>query len=190
MNGIRTLALACAFVAGFAPRPVSAHMTPPVVLATDREAVSRLLGGASRYFVREVRLSAAQQDAVRQKTAWTPDADYYRFYVGRSGDGAAVGAVLFLSEFTIHGPVRVAAAIGPDGKIRGASVVEVTEESYSWVKPLLDGGFLRRFPGRDARGALGATGDVGGSMSRFYADVIARLIARAAALYEVAPSKT
>jgi hypothetical protein len=101
-----------------------------------------------------------------------------------------IGAVLFLSEFTIHGPVRVAAAIGPDGKIKGASVVEVTEESYTWVKPLLDGGFLRRFSGRDARAALGAAGDVGGSMPRFYADVIARLIARAAALYDTALSKT
>lgn len=190
MNKIRRLMLACAVLAGFGPRPAPAHMTPPVVLATDRDAVSRLLGGASRYFVREVRLSAAQQDAVRQKTGWTPDADYYRFYVGRTADGASVGAVLFLSEFTIHGPVRVAAAMGPDGKIRGASVVEVTEETYSWVKPLLDAGFLRRFPGRDARGALGAAGDVGGSMPKFYADVIAHLIARAAALYDVAPSKT
>jgi len=190
MNKIHSLTLACALLASFAPRPAPGHMTPPVVLATDREAVSRLLSGASRYFVREVRLSASQQDAIRQKAAWTPDEDYYRFYVGRTADGVALGAVLFLSEFTIHGPVRVAAAIGPDGRIRGASVVEVTEESYSWVKPLLDAGFLRRFSGRDARGALGAAVDVGGSMPRFYADVIARLIARAAALYDVALSRT
>ena len=81
--------------------------------------------------------------------------------------------------------MRVAVAVGPDGRVTGASVVEVTEESYTWVKPVLDSGFLQRFVGRDARSALAQTGDVGGSMPRFYADVIARLIARAATLYEV-----
>ena len=182
--------LASAILSGLASVPARAHITPPVVLASDREAVVRLLPSATRYFVREVRPSLAEQDAIRQRIGWNADDDYYRFYVGRTADGAPVGAVLFLTEFTIHGPVRVAAAFGPDGKIRGASVVEVTEETYSWVKPLLDAGFLRRFSGRDARGALVTTGDVGGSMPKFYADVIARLIARAAALYEVAPSKT
>jgi hypothetical protein len=191
MNAPRAaILLVCFASASFTARPASAHMTPPIVLATDRDAVGRLLSGASRYFVREVRLSPAQRDAVRQKTGWVPDADYYRFYVGRGGDGAMVASVLFLSEFTIHGPVRVAVALGPDGRIKGASVVEVTEETYTWVKPLVDSGFLRRFSGRDARMVLGtATSDVGGSMPRFYADVIARLIARAAALYEVSASK-
>jgi hypothetical protein len=132
-----------------------------------------------------VRLSAADRKAIRQKTGWNPDDDHYRFYIGRAADGAAVGATIFLSEFTIHGPVRVAVAIGPEGKVSGASVVEVTEESYTWVKPLLDGGFLQRFAGRDGRSALAQTGNIGGSMPRFYAEVIARLVGRAATLYEV-----
>jgi len=162
-----------------------AHITPPVVLASDREAVVRLLPAATRYFVREVRPSPAEQDAIRQRTGWNPDEDFYRFYVGRTAEGAPVAAIVFLSEFTLHGPVRVAVAVGPDGKVTGASVVEVTEESYTWVKPLLDGGFLQRFAGHDARDALAQAENVGGSMPRFYAGVIARLIARAATLYEV-----
>jgi len=189
MTAIRTAVLVFALIAAVSSGPAPAHMTPPVVLSSDRDAVSRLLSGATRYFVREVRLSGADTDAVRQTSGWKPEDDYYRFYVGRTADAAEVGAVAFLSEFTIHGPVRVAAAIGPDGKVKAATVVEVTEESYTWVKPLMDGGYLRRFAGRDARGALGAGQDVHGSMPRFYADVIARLIARAAALYDVAISR-
>jgi hypothetical protein len=170
-------------LAGLASMPARAHITPPVVLASDREAVVRLLPAATRYFVREVRPSSAEQHAIRQRTGWNADDDFYRFYVGRTAEGALVAATVFLSEFTLHGPVRVAVAVGPDGKVTGASVVEVTEESYTWVKPLLDSGFLQRFVGRDARSVQ--TEDVDASMPRFYAGVIARLIARAATLYQV-----
>jgi hypothetical protein len=179
------ITLASAILSGLASVHAGAHITPPVVLASDREAVARLLPAATRYFVREVRLSPAEREAIRQRAEWNPDEDYYRFYVGRTAEGALVAATVFLSEFALHGPVRVAVAVGPDGRVTGASVVEVTEESYTWVKPVLDSGFLQRFVGRDAPSALAQTGDVGGSMPRFYADVIARLIARAATLYEV-----
>ena len=177
-----------ALVAAAIAAPARAHITPPVVLASDRDAVARLLSGSSRYFVREIRLSPAQRQGVRQKTGSTPEDELVRFYIGRTADGATVGATTFVSEFTMHGPVRVAVALTPDGKVRGASVVEVTEESYAWVKPLVDGGFLQRFAGRDARAASSQSVDGGGSMSRFYAGVIARLVGRAAALYEVTQS--
>jgi len=185
MSKRTALSLASAILSGLASAPGRAHITPPVVLVSDREAVVRLLPAATRYFVREVRLSPAEREAIQQGVGWNPDDDYYRFYVGRTADGAPVAATVFLSEFTLHGPVRVAVAVGPDGKVTGASVVEVTEESYTWVKPLLDSGFLDRFAGHDARDALSQTGNVGGSMPRFYAGVIARLIARAATLYQV-----
>jgi hypothetical protein len=177
--------LASAILSGLASVPASAHITPPVVLASDREAVARLLPAATRYFVREVRLSPAEREAIRQRSGWNPDEDYYRFYVGRTEEGTTVATAVFLSEFTLHGPVRGAVAVGSDGKVTGASVVEVTEESYTWVKPVLDSGFLHRFVGSDARSALAQAGSVGGSMPRFYADVNARLIGRAATIYEV-----
>ena len=181
--------LALAFAAAFVLVPVAAaraHITPPVRLASEREAVTRLLTGATRYFVREVRLTPAQRQTVRRRTGWSPDDDYYRFYVGRTADRAAVAFAVFLTDFTIHGPVRVAVALAPSGKVKSAAVVEISEETYQWVKPLLEAGFLEGFAGADAGSAASQTAGAGNSMERFYARVIAGLVARAAVLYEVA----
>jgi hypothetical protein len=161
------------------------HITPPVVLLSDRAALALALAGARRFFVREVRLSSAEKEAVAQRTRWTPDEDFYRFYLGRDADGRLVAAAVFVSDYTIHGPVRVAVAIGADRAVRAVRVVEVTEETYGWVKPLIDGDFPTQFVGRPATqpGTLPAVPD---PMSEFYAKVIAGLVARGAALLEVA----
>lgn len=169
--------------------PARAHMTPPVVLASEREAVTRLLSGSSRYFVREVRLSSAGKAAVRERTRWSADDPYYRFYVGRGADGAVIATAVLLTDFTIHGPVRVAVALAPDGKVKGALVVEMTEEVYGWVKPLLDSGFLQRFAGSDTHSAPMNVAGIDNAMRRFYAEVIAGLVSRAGALYEVTIGK-
>jgi hypothetical protein len=176
--------LLCALAAG----PALAHITPPVTLASDRDAVATLLPGAKRYFVREVRLTRADRESVQQKTGWSPDEDFYRFYLGRDEQGREVGAVAFLSDYTIHGPVRVAVGLTPDGRVRAAKVVEVTEETYPWVKSLLDQGFLSDLQGRDPRAALRTTAGKG-SMARFFGEVILGLTQRAAVLYEVAGSR-
>jgi hypothetical protein len=166
--------------------PVRAHITPPVVLASDRDAVAGLLGGSTKYLVREVRLSSPEREAVRKRTGWGADDDFYRFYVGRDERGRTVGATVFLNEFTIHGPVRVAVALADDGKVKGAMVVEVSEETYSWVKPLLDRDFIRAYVGLDGHGRFAVSEAKGvPSMQRFYEGVIAGLIQRAAVLYEV-----
>src|SRR5581483_11708856 len=102
------------------------------------DALLGLLQGARKFFVREVRLSDAERAAIRRTSGWSPDEDFYRFYLGRDADGRLVAAAVFVTDFTIHGPVRVAVALGPDGRVRGATVVEVTEETYPWVKPLID----------------------------------------------------
>jgi hypothetical protein len=96
-----------------------------------------------------------------------------------------VTALVFLTEYTVHGPVRVAVALGPDGKVRGATVVELTEETYPWVKPLIDRNFTRDYVGLDGRGSF-ALKQVGVSdMAHFYGEVVASLIKRAALLYEL-----
>ncbi|PYN10243.1 MAG: hypothetical protein DME02_00315 [Candidatus Rokuibacteriota bacterium] len=176
--------LAAALVSLCLVAPARAHITPPVVLVSDRDAVVSLLAGARRFFVREVRLTAAEKQAIRQQTGWTPEDDFYRFYIGRDDQGRVVAATVFLTEFTIHGPVRVAVALGPDGKVKGATVVELTEETYPWVKPLLDRNFTREYVGRDARGTFAVSAGGGESMAQFYGQVVASLIQRAAALYE------
>jgi hypothetical protein len=167
----------------------AAHITPPVVLMSERDALAGVLSGARRFFVREVRLSAAERALVQQRARWTPDEDFHRFFLGRDAEGRLVAAAVFLSEFTIHGPIRVAVAVGPDRAVRGVRVVEVTEETYVWVKPLIDAGFARQFVGHPATHAVSAQA-AADPMSQFYAQVIAELVRRAAALLDVAAIST
>src|SRR5438067_3680809 len=185
----RYRSIAAALVALSLAAPAAAHITPPVVLVSDRDAVVSLLAGARRFFVREVRLTAAEKQTIRQQTGWSPEDDFYRFYIGRDEQGRVLAATVFVTEFTIHGPVRVAAALGPDGKVKGATVVELTEETYPWVKPLLDRNFTRDYVGRDAHGTFAVSAGGGESMAQFYGDIVASLIQRAAALYETAVLK-
>jgi hypothetical protein len=166
----------------------AAHMTPPVILLSDRDAVASLLGGARRLFAREVRLTPEEREAIRKPTGWSPDDDFYRFYVGRDDQGRLLAAATFLTEFTIHGPVRVAVGLGSDGKVRGVRVVELSEETYPWLKPLLDQDFTREFVGQDSRGRF-AVAAGGGEMGRTYGGVVASLVRRAAVLYEVGVMK-
>ena len=181
----RTLRLLLAAVALLVSgATASAHVTPPVVLVSDRDALVGLLAGARRFFVREVRLSPQQKAAVKAQTGWTPDEDFYRFYVGRDADGRLVAATVFVTEYTIHGPVRVAVALGGDGRVRGATVVELTEETYGWVQPLIDGGFMKGFVGQDARARVASPTGLD-QMPQFYGQVIASLVQRAALLFEV-----
>jgi hypothetical protein len=146
--GILALALT-----GSIAGPALGHVTPPVVLVSDRDAVAGLLPGARRFFVREVRLNAQQRQTL-QRAGWKADEDFYRFYLGRDDQGRLVGAMVFLSEYTIHGPIRVAVGLGPDGKVRGATVVEMSEETYPWLKPLIDRDFTRDYVGLDSRGTF------------------------------------
>jgi hypothetical protein len=170
----------------------AAHITPPVVLVSDRDAVVGLLGGARRFFVREVRLSSAERQAIQKQSGWTPDEDFYRFYVGRDEEGRLVAATIFMTEFTIHGPLRVAVGLGPDGRVTGATVVELTEETYPWVKPLIDQNFARDYVGQGTAGRFALTEKAraaGDSMTQFYGQLIASLIQRGAILYESAVLK-
>jgi len=54
MRHFAIVLLAALAVAG----PALAHLTPPVVLVSDRDAVQSLLSGARRFFVRDVRLDS------------------------------------------------------------------------------------------------------------------------------------
>lgn len=167
-----------------------AHITPPVVLVSERDAVLGMTGGSTRFFVREVRLTSDERDVIERQWGWRPEDEVYRFYLGRDEAGQLVAAVTFLTEYTIHGPVRVAVGIGPDGKIKGAHVVELTEETYPWLKPLLDQDFTQDYIGRDSRASFGlgerARRASPESMPQFYAQIVASLIQRGAILFDVA----
>ncbi len=143
---------------------------------------------ARRFFVREVRLSDKEKAAIKQASGWTPEEDFYRFYVGRDDQGRMVGSLVFIGDATIHGSVRVATAFGPDGKVRGASVVELTEETYPWVKPLIDEQFTQDWVGHDSQSRFALSDRLArvrnNSMTQFYGEVVANLVRRAALLYE------
>lgn len=77
--------------------------------------------------------------------------------------------------------------MGPDGTIRGARVVELTEETYPWLEPLLDRDFTRRYVGQGSRDQFTLAADTGGNpMTEFYGQIVAGLMQRGASLYEVA----
>ena len=190
---MKRLALVLALAAALAS-PALAHLTPPVVLVSDRDAVVSLLSGAQRFFFREVRLSAQEQTAIKQASGWMPEEDFYRFYVGRDEGGRMVGALVFVGDATIHGSVRVAVALGPDGKVRGATVVELTEETYPWVKPLIDQQFTRDWVGQDGRSRYVLADRLaplrGNPMTQFYGEVVGGLVRRGALLYEFGVAAT
>src|SRR5262245_16115309 len=166
---------------------VLAHITPPVVLLSEQDAVRGMTGGATKFFVREVRLTAEERGTIRQQWGWQAEDELYRFYLGRDEAGQLVAAVIFLTEFTIHGPVRVAVGLHPDGTVKGAQVVELTEETLPWLKPLIDQDFARDYVGQGSAGRYALTDRVraaGDSMTQFYGQVIVSLIQRAAILYD------
>ena len=168
---------------------VRAHITPPVVLLSEQDAVRGMTGGASKWFVREVRLTAEERQTIQQQWGWRAEDDLYRFYLGRDAAGQLVAAVIFLTEFTIHGPVRVAVGLHPDGTIKDAKVVEVTEETLPWLKLLLDQNLTQDYVGRDSRGNFALSGRFAvphvDSMPHFYGQIVASLMQRAAILFEV-----
>ena len=124
-----------------APLAASAHLTPPVTVKSERDVLADASRGAAKLTARQMRLTAAERDAIARETGWRPKDKVQRLFIGRDGDGKAVSAVAFVSEITIHGPIRVAVAVGADGKVTNAAVVEMTEETYPAFKPLLDKGF-------------------------------------------------
>ena len=166
-----------------------AHITPPVVLASDRDAILEMTSGATRFFVREVRLTSEERQGIGQRWGWQPEEELHRFYLGRDVAGQLVAAVMFLTEFTLHGPVRVAIGLGPDGKVRGARVVELTEETFHWLKPLLDQNLTQDYIGRGSQASftLGErfTKTSVESMPHFYGQIVASLIHRAVILFDV-----
>ena len=174
------------------PAIVHGHVTPPTVFVSDREAVARLTKGATTFVEHRVKVTPEQRATISSRWGWNPDQAVYRFYEGRDPGGRRIGAVVFLTEFTTHGPVRAAIAISPDGKVADARIVEIATESADWVRPLMGGVFAQSFAGLDSQGDFSARASqaaVKGSMPRFYGAVFARLIQRAAILFDVAGLK-
>lgn len=175
--------------AAAAPALVLAHVSPPVVLVSEAEALRALTGRTDGLVVRKVKLDASQREALGAGCGCRARESSYRAWVA-GPEGGDTAAVVFLSEPTQHGPIRVAVAMDREGRVRAARVLEVTEESLLWVKPLVDQDLMRDYVGRKSGDDFGISERFEKmrleSMRRFYARVISGLIGRAAALYDVA----
>lgn len=185
----RAAVFATLLVAGTA-LAAAPHITPAVVLISDRDAIRGALDEADRFFVREVRLTDAERALLKERWDWKPEQDFYRFFLGRNDTGELVATAVFLTETTIHGPVRVMVALGPDGTVRQARVVEMTEETYAWVKPVIDRDLTKDYVGYDHESRFELSERFEkmslAKMPRFYAEIIVDLIGRGTALYDVA----
>lgn len=186
-RGVSWAALGAALLAGAL---ASAHVNPSLVLLSDRDAMTAALPGAVQFSDLKLKLSDAQKKALHGEWRFKAEEGAYRVFEGRDAGSHAVGSVVFLIQATIHSPVRVAVGVGRDGKVAGAAVVEVSEESYPWVKPLIERHILKHVVGQDAHGDFKVPDDASagpqGSMQAFYAKVILRLAQWGAALGETA----
>lgn len=183
-----TLAAATVAVVLVVPAGVRAHITPPRILMSDREALRALVPGAQQFDTVEVRLSGGDRQTIRREWNWRPERTY-RVYQGRDEQGRILGSVVFVTEATVHGPIKAAVAVDGRGRVMGAAVVSVQEEPYLWVKPLIDRKFFQEFVGHDARGTFAASepaagGSRGAKMTRFYQQVLASLVHRGAIIYD------
>jgi hypothetical protein len=169
--------------------PALAHVSPPVVLATEAETLRAMTGKAEGVVVQKVKLDAEQREALGEGCGCKATEASYRAYVA-GGDGGGAAAVVFLSEPTQHGPIRVAVALDREGRVTAARVLEVTEESLQWVKPLIDEDLPGDYVGRKSGDDFGISERFEKmrleSMRRFYARLVSGLIGRAAAVYDVA----
>jgi hypothetical protein len=184
----RTFVIAAFFTAS----PAWAHITPPVVLVPERDALASQLAGAKKLSVREVSLSADERKAVQAAYGWRAQDDVHAVYMGRDDAGKLLGASVFITEATIHGIIRVAVALTPDGRVKGAEVVELAEEIYAQMKPLMDRGFTKRFTGLGVGSSFeppAASGSGADALTQHYDSLVGRMVQHAVILYNVGVTK-
>ncbi len=167
----------------------AAHPTPVVKLVEHADAIRQSLSGAQRFFLRSVTIGKKDLAAIRASVDYTPDDPDVQFYIGKSADGRDVGAVLFPQANTVHGPVEVALAMTPDGKIARVTVTKATVETKPWVEEAIRTGFLEQMQGlsptdNPATAVTSLKGKLG-AMPYFEAEVIAAAVRRGLVVYGV-----
>ncbi len=169
-------------------RAAFAHVTPNVSLVKRGEFVKQSLPAASQFLEQQLALPAADLAAIKRRTHWTPSEEDAKIYLGRDASGHLVGIAVFVWMPSEHGPVGVATAFDPSGRILQTTVTDVGSEPLAWVKPLLQAGGLAGFAGLplDADpGPAAIAPAVTGAMSRYYAEVLAGAVARTQAMARV-----
>ena len=174
-----------ALAALLCPLALMAHITPNVSLVARGEFLKQSLPGAARFFEKEMMISRGDGAAIRKATGWSPTEEDTKVYVGRDAEGRLVGTVVFLWITSQHGPIGIGVMFRTEGAVGRVAVTDVGSEPIAWVRPLIDGGGMASFEGL----APGAAPDpsrvapaVTGSMSRYYAKIVADGVSRAQAV--------
>jgi hypothetical protein len=170
------------------PLALLAHITPNVELVRRGEFLKQSLPEATRFFEKQMMISSGDGASIRKATGWVPSEEDTKVYVGRDAQGQLVGTVVFLWMPSQHGPVGIGVVFRVDGTVRRVAVTDVGSEPLAWVRPLIDGGGMAAFEGLSADAAPDPSRVAplaGGSMSRYYAGVIAGGVTRAQAIQRV-----
>lgn len=164
-----------------------AHVSPNVKLATTREAIAHLLPKGT-LLLKDVRLDNAQLASLKASGDWPSHENHYKFFVSRDQNGNLQRAAVFITEFTRHGPIVVAVALDPNGKVVDAMLTDIQAEPLEWVGPLLRGHYLKQFVGKGSEMQLNLEPQWKNSttkMTQAYALIIARAVKRAARLFDL-----
>jgi hypothetical protein len=148
--------------------------------------------GAKKLSQRDVSLTAEERKAVQSAYGWRATDELHGFYMGRDDAGKLLSASVFMTEATMHGIIRVAVGLTPDGRVKDAQVVEVAEEIYAHMKPLMDRGFTKRYAGLGIGSSFEPpVASAGGAdaMGQHYDAIVARMVQRAVILYNVGITK-
>ncbi len=188
--GARFAALAAAVAAAaIAAAPALAPVTPNVVLLKRGEFVKQSLPAATDFFEQKLAFGGADAAAIKSRTRWTPSEEDVKVYLGRDAEKRLVGSALFLWVPSEHGPIGIAVAFDPAGKILRAAVTDAGSEPLAWVRPLVQADGMTAFAGLPLDAApdpAKVAPAVTGKMSRYYAEVIAEGVTRAQAVERVA----
>jgi hypothetical protein len=164
------------------------HPTPTVVLVKQTDLIRTTLPDAKQFFVRNVTIGKDDFGSIRRQVDFSPEDPSLRFYLGRTGEGALLGVVLFPQVNTMHGPIEVGLTLAPDGSVKSAMVTKATVETRPWVEDAVAAGVMQRFRGLrygdDVKRALEplSPGRIG-QMPYFEAQVIAAAVRQGLVLY-------
>jgi hypothetical protein len=165
-----------------------AHVSPNVKLVTTKQAVSQLLPNG-KLFLKNVHLNNSQVETLKSSGHWNSHETNYKFFVSRDKNNSIQRAVVFITEFTRHGPIVVAVSLDSNGKVMDAMVTDIQMETLEWVGPLIRSGFLKEFRGKGSEFSLDLQSKSlaqTSSMTRSFAHILANAIKRSTQLYQIA----
>lgn len=180
------LSLALVIVAAWA------HLTPSVVLLSERDVLASQHAGAKKLSLREASLSADERKLIQSTYGWRAGDELHNFYMGRDDAGKLLSASVFMTDATMHGIIRVAVGLTPDGRVKSAEVVEFAEEVYAHMKPLIERGFTKKYVGLGIGSSFEpppASASGVDAMAQHYDAIVGRMVQRAVILYNVLVTK-